>query len=258
MRDQKSTQPDEHIVGMVPGHEIPVYESRVGGWWYYVVTILSGGFLAWVPFLHAAVRLRTTYASVLAALFGALNALMYVLLLTVPEDNAGNTVASRMTTAFGLVTVVTLIGGCLLLTAVQRRFYVLPQVVPPPASAPPHPAAPRQPVTDPAIAAVLDARKRREESRKLVEDDALMARELRVGRPDLDRDYDDGGLVDLNAAPAETIADTCGIPLHSAQLIVLARDDRPESFFSVDELLISAEVPVSQWDRVRDRGVLVP
>ena len=38
-----------------------------------------------------------------------------------------------------------------------------------------------------------------------------MARDLRIGRPDLPRHYDDDGLVDVNSAPAETIAKWSGL-----------------------------------------------
>ncbi len=111
---------------------------------------------------------------------------------------------------------------------------------------------------EPAIKAALAARARRDEARKLAADDPLLARELHIGRSGVNSTYDDGGLVDLNSAPAEVIADTCGIPVDVAVTIVDARDDRGEPFANVDELFVMVSVPVSMWDRIRDRAVLLP
>ena len=39
---------------------------RVAGRWYYVVMIATAGVFAWIPFLHAAIRLKTAKARRLA------------------------------------------------------------------------------------------------------------------------------------------------------------------------------------------------
>ncbi|GAA5169770.1 hypothetical protein [Amycolatopsis dongchuanensis] len=65
------------------------------------------------------------------------------------------------------------------------------------------------PAEDPAVARVLAARARRQQARDLAARDPLLAKELGIGRPDLERGYDDGGLVDLNSAPAEVLARIC-------------------------------------------------
>jgi DNA uptake protein ComE-like DNA-binding protein len=83
-----------------------------------------------------------------------------------------------------------------------------------------------------------------------------MARELRIGRPHLPRTYDDGGLVDLNTAPAQVIAHTCGIELAIATLIVKARA-AGITFASVDDVFSVAEIPFPLWDRIRDRAVVI-
>ena len=70
-----------------------------------------------------------------------------------------------------------------------------------------------------------------------------MARELRIGRPDLPRTYDDGGLVDLNSAPAEAIANTCGIEIAVATLIVNARA-AGITFTTIDDVFSFTEHPV--------------
>lgn len=108
---------------------------------------------------------------------------------------------------------------------------------------------------DRAVATALAARQRRANSRQLVERDPLLAADLRIGRPDLPSDYDDGGLVDLNHAPAAVIAQVCGIDSALAERIAAAR--AAGSFLTVDDVLTLVDLPVDCWARVRDRAVLI-
>jgi len=57
------------------------------------------------------------------------------------------------------------------------------------------------------------ARARRADARRLAAVDPPLARELGIGRPNLRRGLDDGGLVELNTAPAAVIAHLCDLPL---------------------------------------------
>jgi DNA uptake protein ComE-like DNA-binding protein len=223
---------------------------RLAGRWYYVVVIATMGLFAWVPFLHAATRLRTTKARLLLLLFGALDVLMYVLLATMPENAQGQVANGPLATIGGLLALGIMIVGCLQLVSLRRMIYEGAPVDVGPAT--------QHPAVDPAIQAVLAGRARRDEARKLAAQDPLLARELRIGRPDVAKDYDDGGLVDLNHAQAEVIAETCGIPVEVAAIIVRARVQRGESFANVDELFVMAELPVATWDSIRDRAVLLP
>jgi hypothetical protein len=110
---------------------------------------------------------------------------------------------------------------------------------------------------DPAVAAVLAARNRRAEARTLAARDPQMARELGIGRPDLPgRRYDDGGLVDLNNAPAQAIAAMCGIDLTVAGQIVEARA-AGVPFLTVDDAFTMCDVPFPLWDRIRERGIVI-
>ena len=221
------------------------WNVRIAGRWYYVVLIATVGVFAWVPFLHAALRLRTTRARVLATIFGAVDVLIYVLLALTPQDSHGHAANSAVSTIGGLLALGAAIAGCVFVTPLRRMVYE---------------GAPTQdePQVDPAIQAALAARTRRDEARKLAADDPLLARELHVGRPDMTRTYDDGGLVDLNTAPADLIASLCDIPTDLATTIVTTRDERGEPFANIDELLVIVELPVSTWDRIRDRAILLP
>lgn len=216
---------------------------RASGWWYYVVLIASGGMAAWVPFLHLALRLGTVRARVLAILFGGLDAGLYVLTALTPQDSEGHATSAPMNAATGLLTLGIMVAGCVLITQLRRTASDDREI---------------DEDVDPAIRAALAARARREESRQLAADDPLLARELHIGRPDLPRTYDDGGLVDLNSAPAATIATTCDIHADVAATIVATREARGEPFTNVDELFVLTDVPVATWDRIRDRAVLLP
>jgi DNA uptake protein ComE-like DNA-binding protein len=83
-----------------------------------------------------------------------------------------------------------------------------------------------------------------------------MARELRIGRPDLPRTYDDGGLVDLNSAPPQVIAHTCGIELATATMITNARA-AGITFTTVDDVFSFTDIPYPLWDRIRDRALVI-
>jgi DNA uptake protein ComE-like DNA-binding protein len=220
---------------------------RIASRWYYVVVVATAGFFAWIPFLHAAIRLRTRRARWLAAIFGGADALIYVLLAIEPDGTHGQAASGAIGTIGGLLALGTLITGCVFVAPLRRMVY--DGLV--------DANDPAQPAIDPAIKAVLAARARRDDARKLVADDPLLAKELHIGRPDLTGDYNDGGLVDLNSAPADVIARICDIPAEIAGAIVEFRDRSGQSFTNADELFVMADLPVSMWDRIRDRAVLL-
>jgi hypothetical protein len=209
------------------------------GSWYFVITIVSVGLLAWVPFTHAAGRLHRRSIAALAVLYAALA-------VTAVALNIGaSTNAQGTPTGGGLVLVVIsnlmqlalIIGGCLHQVWLRRQVY--------------------HATPEPELAAALLARDRRTAARKLVADDPLIARELRIGRPDLPGDYDDGGLVDLNNAPAAMIATACELTPQTADNIVVARTECG-GFLTVEDLFSLADIPLGAWDMVRDRGVVIP
>jgi hypothetical protein len=106
---------------------------------------------------------------------------------------------------------------------------------------------------DPAIGELLAGRKLRAAAREIVAKDPLMAHDLHIGRPDIEsRGYDDGGLVDLNAASAGAIATTCELPASVADAIVAARP-----FATVDDVVTVVEIPLWAWAMLRDRGIVI-
>jgi hypothetical protein len=236
----------------VPGPITPRAARRRTGWWYFVLTILTVGLFAWVPFLHAAQRLRGPKTWRLAAIYGAADILLFALIAVTPTDSVGNptgTVSAVLQNLAGVAACAITIVACMQLIPIRREVYGLARPVP---------ATPALAFTDPAVAAVFAARARRDEARAIVAKDPLMARELGIGRPDKQRAYNDGGLVDLNSAPASAIAALCSIPLKTAEQLEQVRDARGGSFTDVTEALILAETPVQFWEQIRDRAVVVP
>lgn len=213
------------------------------GWWYLPLTVLTVGLAAWAPFLHAAVVLGSVRLRWVAAAYGAVLIALFACGTAAPADAQGNVVGVAGT----VLSLIAFLGWLALIpTACVHQWAVRRRLA----------HGPGEPQPEPAIAAALAARTRRAAARKVAEADPLLARELRIGRPDLPHSYDDGGLVDLNNAPAAAIAQICEIPLPAAEEIVRARQDG--GFSGVDELLVMVTVPVSAWDRIRDRGLTLP
>ncbi|GAA3793357.1 hypothetical protein GCM10022226_10820 [Sphaerisporangium flaviroseum] len=95
---------------------------------------------------------------------------------------------------------------------------------------------------DYAVAFAQHRRELRQQARELVERDPALARELRIGRPDLPRHYDDGGLVDVNHASAEVIAGLPGMNAELAARVVEARAS-VGSFISAEDVSIAVDLP---------------
>lgn len=222
---------------------------RARGTWYFVLVIVSAGVFAAVPFAHAAHRLRRPSLWWWTALYAAATVALMIIMPPSQDQPAASTTDIRSTIG-GLVAIAIMVAACIQLSGIRRDVYGLPHPIQAP-SQPPQPWA-----TDPAVAAALMWRARREEARALVARDPALARDLRIGRPDLPRQYDDGGLVDINTAPPSVIAHYCGIDDRAARQIERARSQRSIPFQSVDELLVFAELDVSLWDLIRERAVV--
>jgi hypothetical protein len=128
----------------------------------------------------------------------------------------------------------------LVIAATAHAFVLRPRVFPPPRA------------DDPAVAAALTARERRERAREIIASDPALARELRIGRPDLPRQFDDGGLVDVNHVPAPVLVDRLGLSQEEAARVAEARV-RLGRFSSPAELAVYAELPDASVEAVRGR-----
>jgi len=216
-----------------------------GGRWYFVVAIASLGLFAWVPFVHASTRLDRPQPRRWAVVFGAAAAVVGVWASVTPEGEPGEVGGVwAVVDAIAVILVFAVIAmACVRLVPLRREVY---------GGAPARATS----ASDAALAAALGAREKRDAARALAARDPLLARDLRIGRPDLPRDYDDGGLVELNTAPAVSIAAVFGLPVELGVRIEAAREECG-GFLAVDDVFSLVDLPVEHWNMVRDRGVII-
>jgi Type II secretion system (T2SS), protein K len=109
---------------------------------------------------------------------------------------------------------------------------------------------------DPALEAAIEQRERRKLARKIVTDDRTLATTLRIGRPDLLRDFADGGLIDVNHVPDGVLAALPGLDADMARRIVSARD-RLDGLRSPADLVVEADIPSDVVDALKDVLVFI-
>lgn len=95
---------------------------------------------------------------------------------------------------------------------------------------------------------------RRAEYRRLINTDINLARSMSVGRPDLQRTYDDGGLLDLNSLPVEALV-SFGVPVDEAARIVNAR--QAGTFSTLNEVAMRCNLTRNTVARLRERAVFL-
>jgi hypothetical protein len=190
---------------------------------------LSAGFLAPVPFAYAAIRLKQRRLWAVTAVYTV--GVLIAFGLAGPEGGWRET---------GL----TLVALSLMIVGTIHAFVLRGRVF-------------ARRAIDPAIAAALAARERREEARAIVTRDLALARELRIGRPELPRQFDDGGLVDVNHVPARVLADRMGLSTALADQVVQTRE-RLGGFAGPEELVGFTELSEAAVNAVRDRLLFLP
>ncbi|WP_165554423.1 BTAD domain-containing putative transcriptional regulator [Kribbella capetownensis] len=93
-------------------------------------------------------------------------------------------------------------------------------------------------------------------AREIAARSPLDAQRLGIGRPDLPRTFDDGGLVDPNHVPAALLARVPGISSQHAALIVIDRTQRGP-FTSLEDLSQRGLLPQPLPDSIADHLVIV-
>ncbi len=225
-----------------PGPSVPLTRP-VGGRWYFVVTIATVGLLSAVPFWHAWVTLRRPSVRRSAVVYSVLGAALVVLASTIPRDPEGQPIGDGATALNGVLAVTALgvvIAACVQLRPLRRDVFGGP--------------GQSRTASDRVMAGALASRARRDEAREIAGRDPVLARDLGIGRPDLGRGYDDGGLVDVNSAPAEVIERVCMIDRSHALAIVAAREARG-GYFTVDEVPVYVHLPAHSAGQVQERGI---
>ncbi|MEU4370297.1 BTAD domain-containing putative transcriptional regulator [Micromonospora chersina] len=100
-------------------------------------------------------------------------------------------------------------------------------------------------------------RLRREQARYLLHHYPAARVELRVGRPDLLRTYDDGGLVDVNAVPDAVLATLPGLTVDQRRQVAVDRWLRGP-YLSLEELAGRCHLPPAATETLRDVLLFLP
>lgn len=110
----------------------------------------------------------------------------------------------------------------------------------------------RIPIRTTAIAEAEARLRTRVAARALCSSDPALATALGIGRPDIPREVDDGGLVDVNHVSASTLVTSLGLDRKFADSIVAGREVAG-SFSSLGDLLTYVKVAPIELDDVAGR-----
>jgi len=193
------------------------------------------------PTVHAAIKLRRRDLWVWAAALIAGDIIVFSLLGSSPSNPDGS--STPIESVGAVLALVLAVAGTIQAFRTREAVFATSDYT--------SPGAPIE--LDPAAANSLAARRRREESVELSIKDPILARD-EIGRPDLTRQYFDGGLVDVNHVPEAVLVSHLGLTPDQARTVVEARDHLA-GFASAAELCSLANVPPQTLDAIRDRVV---
>lgn len=214
--------------------------------WTWMVTLFSCGMLSWIAPLVIAARKpnKATWSA-----FGGFLAANLVLFVGVGVDS------DPFGALFGLLWLATFTGSIVYSVIMGREPYTMAVPVPVHASPQPWMAPPAHPNAH-AVAQIEAQRRLRHDARALATRDPLMARDLRIGRPDLPRTFDDGGLVDINSAPAPVLAQFLGLSDAEANAVIQARS-HVARFERVDDLVVLVGMEPGRVSSLAERVILM-
>jgi hypothetical protein len=173
-----------------------------------LVPLLSLGFLTPLTIGHAAWRLRSKVLAASAALYT-----VAVVVVTILSDSYPDGVMpGAADVLMGICLLGSWLGGTANAFVLRRRVFPL--------------RLPNAGANRAAIQEVAFRRELRARSQEIARKDPVLARELRIGRPDLPRTYDDGGLVNVNYASTNVLVGLPGVTPAIATQIVEVRDKR--------------------------------
>jgi DNA uptake protein ComE-like DNA-binding protein len=131
-----------------------------------------------------------------------------------------------------------------------------PQI--PPAPGPAYPSAMPMNRNQQALTMLAQQKSRRAEARQLAGADPMSAKQLGIGRRDIQgRQYDDGGLIDINRVPAEVFTQFSGVTAEKAAQIVTVRESLGGMFSSVEEFMATAELPPQLYEEITEYAIVL-
>ncbi|MGH3242056.1 MAG: ComEA family DNA-binding protein, partial [Spirillospora sp.] len=203
------------------------------------IPLISFGTATWAVLAYFAARRRSLWLALMTAVQLGLTIIFFVSAVATEVDG---------TTWWDVPLLISL-----LLTTVGGAVYIAVVTAEPSAPGPDggHTAA-----MAPTVA-LIEGSVRREQARSLVAHHPEVARTLRIGRPDLARTFDDGGLVDVNSAPEHVLGALRGLNPSQVKLIVLSRTALGP-VASVDDLVTRQILPFQTVHALRETLIAVP
>jgi hypothetical protein len=223
-RGRPDTQPS-----LVPF--VPVQQGAPEGIGWAMIPLLTCGFGTSPAFVYVAARQRSARSWRLAAGYGVATGVVFLPL------------------AVGLPLLTMLLLMINWVVGSVHAFAERPKAFPS--------RTPRDHLNQHAIEVARYRRGLRAEARRLVAEDPELANDLRIGRPELPRAYDDGGLIDVNHASAESLAMLPELTPEMIQRIVRLRAEQG-GFVSAAELALLADLPHDLVNRIADYVIFLP
>lgn len=218
--------------GPLPGPFTPIPRSGPEGIGWACVPALTCGLGTAPAFLYAAARQRSVRLGRIAGGYGLAAGVVFLPI------------------AFGVPALTVLLLMIYWVVGSVHAFAERPKIFPS--------RTPRDQLNQHAIEVARYRRGLRAEARRLVAEDPELANDLRIGRPELPRAYDDGGLVDVNHASTEALALLPELTPEMIERIVRLRDEQGGGFVSAAELALHADLPPDLINRIADYVIFLP
>ncbi|MEU5563995.1 AfsR/SARP family transcriptional regulator [Micromonospora musae] len=218
-------------------HESPRWVSNLGTALALIAVLLSFGTLAWLVMLFYAFRRRSGWLVGAAAVYLGVEVLLVVRVALSPVE--AEPTALDM---FAIILAMGVwVGGAGHALVLNRSLG----------------GALRGEPTGRAARAAEEQRVRREQARYLLHHHPAARHQLAIGRPDLPRAFDDGGLVDVNAVADHVLAALPGLTTEQRRQIVTDRWLRGP-YGSVEELAGRCLLPPTVTDTLRETLLFLP
>ncbi|WP_395111377.1 helix-hairpin-helix domain-containing protein [Actinomadura sp. SCN-SB] len=219
----------------VPSDSMPPGRAAVSVTWA-ALPFLTLGYATPFTFAAAALWRRSAHLAVASAAYIGMFLLMLTLLPGVSREPGGTQ------GAVGVLMFLLAVVGCGHAFLIRRKVF--------------DPDGLSGVDNEKAIEQVRRHRALRQKARDLAAEDPKLARELGIGRPDLPRRYNDGGLVDVNHAPAEVLTLLPGVTPELAVKIERVRSETG-GFMSAEELAALAGLPPTLTSELADYAVFI-
>jgi hypothetical protein len=219
----------------VPSDSMPPGRAAMSVTWA-ALPFLTLGYATPFTFAVAALWRRSAHLLVASLAYLAVFVVMLTLLPGIDEEQGGTE------GAVGVLSFLLAVVGCGHAFLIRRRVF--------------DPDGLSGVDNEKAIEQVRRQRALREKARELAARDPKLARELGIGRPDLPRQYKDGGLVDVNHAPADVLTMLPGVTPDMALKIERVRNETG-GFMSAEELAALAGLPPTITSELADYAVFI-